>query len=89
MIELTPGAEALRKKLDHLTYQGCHGPIGERVGAVARAIVEELGITEKHVDFLDASWSMALHDDDHDAMEEIRAALSTLLELAGEPPANG
>ena len=42
---MTPEAEALREKLDHLTYQGCHVPIDERVGAVARTIVEELGIT--------------------------------------------
>ena len=92
MTELTPKAEALREKLDHLTYQGCHVPIDERVGAVARTIVEELGITEENV--ADLEWA-ALDCEGgsrHETATQVRSiasAISTLLELAGEPPASG
>ncbi|MCH7908688.1 MAG: hypothetical protein IIB38_03620 [Candidatus Hydrogenedentes bacterium] len=86
MTELTPKAEALREKLDHLTYQGCHVPIDERVGAVARTIVEKLGISEDHVDELRHAAGDSEACSRHGTAEcvrDIANALSTLLELAG------
>ena len=75
MTELTPKAEALREKLDHLTYQGCHVPIDERVGAVARTIIEELGITGE------CSCELSEGQCAHATRRELSAF--TLLELAG------
>ena len=70
---MTADAEALRKKLDHLTYQGCHVSVDERVDAVARTIVEELGITEEMVRYLKKCGN-------HPSSA---IAFSILLELAG------
>lgn len=79
-------AEALKNALirGHVSVFRTSQKRNEAIAGIARTIVKKLGITEKHVGFLDSLWSITLHDDDHDAVEEIRGALSTLLELAGE-----
>ena len=80
MTDLTPEAEVLRKKLDHLTYQGCHVPIDERVGAVARTIVEELGLSW---DMLQGELGCETLTDDFDWQVVTAVAVRSLLELAG------
>ena len=77
---MSPEAEALREKLDHLTYQGCHVPSAIRVGAIARTIVEELGITEETVDECLCGAGYALGRCKH--CDRRIDVLSTLLELA-------
>lgn len=88
--DLTPKAGALREKLaiairTSVLMEIHHGNLpkpsdDELVLYIARTIVEELGITEEMIHFLDTtlegSWKR------HASFKKLSTALSTLLELA-------
>ncbi len=83
---MTTKAEALREKLwknHRMGSMGIHQP-----EAIARTIVEELGITEKIIATVRTYAYIAdeIYEGDEINVDKAADALSTLLELAGETP---